>query len=189
MSHTRALPVTARESRRRRRCTPSARGVSDATLFTPGVDRVHFHSTCHGFMPVRVERSVPQSPKLIRKHWGPSRRDAPHGAHSTPTPATRNGVTARPIQPRRRASLPTVAKGQAGRWHGPCPSAVKWRAVVRCSVGRCARRYRVPVGTRNTPHPSRGSRTEHEPEYAHAAESCLRRCRDRPDPERGETPA
>ena len=61
-------------------------------------------------MPAGVEHRVPQSPKLTRKHWGPSRRYAPHGAHSTPAPATRDGVTARLIQPRRRASLATVAE-------------------------------------------------------------------------------
>ena len=136
-----------------------------------------------------VECSVPQSPKSIRKHWGPSRRDAPYGAYSTPTPATRDGVTARPIQPRRRTSLSTVAKGQAGRWHGPCPSALKPWTVIRCSLGRCAGRYRVLVGTLNPPHPSRGSRPEHEPEYTPRVESCLHRCRDRPDSERGEPPA
>ena len=43
------------------------------------------------------------------------------------------------------------------------------------------------------PHPSRGSRTEHEPEYTHAVESCPRRTghNDWPDSERavGETSA
>ena len=58
--------------------------------------------------------AVTQSPKPTWKHWGPSRRYAPRGAHSTPAPATRDGVTARPIQPRRRASLPAVAE-RAGR--------------------------------------------------------------------------
>ena len=58
--------------------------------------------------------AVTQSPKPIRKHWGPSRRHASHDASSTPAPATRDGVTARPIQPRRRASLSTVAQ-RAGR--------------------------------------------------------------------------
>ena len=52
--------------------------------------------------------AVTQPPKPIRKHWGPSRRHASHDASSTPAPATRDGVTARPIQPRRRASLSTV---------------------------------------------------------------------------------
>jgi len=52
--------------------------------------------------------AVTQPPKPIWKHRGPSRRYAPPGAHSTPAPATRDGVTARPIQPRRRASLPIV---------------------------------------------------------------------------------
>ena len=145
MSHTRALPVTARESQRRRRCTPSARGVSDATLFTPGVNRVHFHSTCHGFMPVRVERSVTQSPKLIRKHWGPSRRDAPHGAYSTPAPATRDGVTVRPIQPRRRASLATVAtrRGRpmarpvSGRRQMAAGRPVRYRALYERTPRSC----------------------------------------------------
>ena len=60
-----------------------------------GVNRVHFHSTCHGLMPDGVERPVTQSPKPTWKHWGLSRRHAPPGAHSTPTPATRDGVTAR----------------------------------------------------------------------------------------------
>ena len=54
--------------------------------------------------------AVTQSPKPIRKHWGPSRRHASHDASSTPAPGTRDGVTARPIQPRRRASLSTVAQ-------------------------------------------------------------------------------
>jgi len=48
---------------------------------------------------------------------------------------------------------------------------------ARWSVGRCARRYRVLDGTPNTPHPSRGLRTEREPEYTHAVESCPRWCR------------
>ena len=60
-------------------------------------------------------------------------------------------------------ACPPWQKGQAGRWHGPCPSTLKPWAVVRCSLGRCARRYSVLAGTPNPPHPSRGSRTEHEP--------------------------
>ena len=60
-------------------------------------------------MPVGVERMVAQSPKPIREPLGVLPADThPCGAHSTPAPATRDGATARPIQPLRRASLATV---------------------------------------------------------------------------------
>jgi hypothetical protein len=118
-----------------------------------GVNRVHFHSACHGLMSVGVERPVTQSPKPTRKHWGPSRRHAPPGAHSTPAPATRDGVTARPIQPRRRASLATVAE-RRGR-----PMARPVSARRQMAGGRPTRRRALcteiasPSGgvTRHTP--------------------------------------
>jgi len=46
------------------------------------------------YRPFGVEHSVTQSPKPTWKHWGPSRRNAPPGAHSTLAPATRDRVTA-----------------------------------------------------------------------------------------------
>ena len=94
------------------------------------------HRPFHTLIPAGVEHPVTQSPKSIRKHWGPSRR------HGRTPPSTARGhnregrqpwcvnptssqnpylrwnravnarvrerVTVRPIQPRRRASLSTV---------------------------------------------------------------------------------
>ena len=77
------------------------------------MNRVHFHSTCHGLLPDGVEGPVPQSPKPIRKHWGPSRRHASHDASSTPAPATRDGVTAR-LNPTPSACEP-AHRGRTGR--------------------------------------------------------------------------
>jgi hypothetical protein len=91
---------------------------------------------------VGVERSAIQSPEPIRKHWGPSRRYAPRGAHSTPPPATRDGVAARLIQPRRRASLPTVVvrKTQA--------SFVMTRDFVSRTTERTGRPMARPMSAR-----------------------------------------
>ena len=128
--------VGARDGHRR---VPRRRSGRDARAPTPGVARramgLPFDSERVPSFRASVNRVrlvaqpqdlgysgsndvVTQSPKPIRKHWGPSRRYAPHGAHSTPAPATRDEVTARPIQPRRRASLPTVAE-RAGRPMAP----------------------------------------------------------------------
>ena len=103
-----------------------------------------------GFRPFGVERLVTHSPKPIRKHWGPSRRHASHDASSTPAPATRDGVTARPIQPRRRGSLSTVAQ-RTGR---PMARPVSIRAST--ADGR-PMRYRalcerIPCLCRGTQH-------------------------------------
>jgi len=71
--------------------------------FTPGVNRVHFHSAFHGFMAAGVEHRANSSAEINPgTTWGPPRRHAPHGAYTTPTPATRDGVTAR------RNPTPTV---------------------------------------------------------------------------------
>ena len=130
--------------------------------FTAGVNRVHIHHDCHTLMRAGVDGLVTQSSKPIRVQWGPPRRDAPRGAHSTPAPATRDGVTARPIQPVDVRACPSWHNGQAGRWHGPCAPDRERRGRARRGVGCCARRYRVPVGTPNLPHPLRGSCTEHD---------------------------
>ena len=95
-----------------------------------GVNRVHFHSTCHGLLPDGVEGPVPQSPKPIRKHWGPSRRHASHDASSTPAPGTRDGVTAR---------------------HNPTPPA--------CEPAHRGRTGRQADGTARVRPPSNGGRS------------------------------
>ena len=77
---------------------------------------------------------------------------------------------------------PPWQEGQAGRWHGPWAPGRERRGRARDGLGCCARRYRVPVGTPNPPHPSRGSRTEHEPEDTHAVESLPPFVSDRPTP-------
>jgi len=119
--------------------------------------------------------AVTQSPKPIRKHWGPSRRDAPHGAHSTPAPEKRDGVTARhnPTPPACEPAHRGLKGRQADGTARVRPRSNRGRSSD--AVSGAVQGDSVSVRRRNPPHPSRGSRTEHEPEYAHAAESCLRR--------------
>ena len=87
------------------------RGSSErAHLFRGGVNRVRLVMQPQDLGRSGSYSAVTQSPKPTWKHWGPSRRHAPHGGHSTSAPATRDGVTVRPIQPRRRASLSAVTE-------------------------------------------------------------------------------
>ena len=158
-------------------------------LFTAGVNRVRLVARPQDLVRSGSHTIVAQSPKPIRKHWGPSRRHALPGAHTTPAPATRDEVTARhnPTPPACEPAHRGLKGRQTDGTARVCPRSNRGRSPG--AVSGAVQGDSASVRKCNPPHPLRGSRTEREPEYAHEAESCLRRCRDRPDPEREEIPA
>ncbi len=163
-------------------------------------------------MPAWVERRRDSSAETNpRTHWGPLRRYgrtppstarghngegrqlwcAKSNVLTLPVPPleravnarVRERVTARPIQPLRRLSLATVAERRGRPMARPVRPRPRTAGASPMLFRALCKEIPCPSRTPNPPHPSRGSRTEHEPEYAHAAESCPRWCRTaRPQP-------
>ena len=126
-----------------------------ASPFTTGIQRRSLGSWyCSSAETARFRLSgsywrVTQSPKSIRENWCPPRRHGPFRAHPLGEYAIRirsrssqhpyppletvgndrasEGATATQTNTGGVRACPPWQKGQAGRWHGPCPPSCKRR--------------------------------------------------------------
>jgi len=120
--------------------------------------------------------------KNWRLDWGPpGRRRLPY----RPREGVSEAVARRQAKSNPRVcACPPWHEGQAGRWHGPCSDAGKPAtggipAVSPRRTGCTVQADTASEWTPNTPHPSRGRRSAHEPGIAspdpsRQARSCQR---------------
>ena len=160
------VQYVARPQRKKRESPPlqgwgESRALSDATAgFRPlgivlgGNSIVETNlETLGSFPPTRATRRS-QYPCPCNTGWG--------DGTTNPTPSACEPVHRGPKDRQADGTARVRPPSNGGRSPGAVSGAV--RADTASLVGTC-----------NTPHPAKGRSTEHEPEYAHAAEACSRR--------------